>query len=105
MNKLDTIYFEAVMSASEEGTVSPESLRILADNARKFVIIDDTGEAVRFYERIFSLWRTLKEKQASLSPECHQAFRHALTEYADLLQKLQRKERLELINKEMATVI
>lgn len=105
MNKLDTIYFEAVMTASEEGSVSAESLKTLADNARKFVIIDEVAEAVRFYERILSLWRTLKENRNAVIPsESRRAFGSALNEYAQLLTKLDRTERLQLVQEETAAL-
>lgn len=95
MNKLDTVYYDAIASANE-GTVSAEALKVLGSNASKFALIDETGESVRFYERIFSIWKTIKaHPDASLSPDAKAVFKFALTEYDQLLTKLKRDERAQ----------
>jgi hypothetical protein len=100
MNKLDSLYYEAVVTAEEEGKVAPEAVRVLHENARKFAIIDEPGDAVRFYERLFSLWRTLCAKRSSsISAETSDSFKLALNEYIVLLEKLERHERAEAVRR------
>jgi hypothetical protein len=97
MNKLDSIYYEAVTRATEDGDIAPDAIKVLHDNARKFVIIDESGEAARFYERIFSLWRTLEPQHMKVSSQLKAQFATALAEYIELLQKLERHERIATV--------
>jgi hypothetical protein len=97
VNKLDTVYFEAIMVANEGGEISPQSIAVLAANARKFAIIEETAESARFYERIFQLWRTLKEQRAVISMETRNAFLAALNEYIAMLEHIGRSERAQMV--------
>jgi hypothetical protein len=97
MNKLDSIYYDAVTRATEDGVVPQDAVRTLQENARKFVAIDEPGEAARFYERIFSLWRTVAPQQMDLPAETKAQFATALAEYIDLLRDLGRHERLATV--------
>jgi hypothetical protein len=97
MNKLDSIYYEAVTRATEDGVVPLDALRTLQENARKFDLIDEPGEAARFYERIFSLWRTIAPKAASLPADLKAQFATALSDYIELLKKLDRHERIATV--------
>lgn len=97
MNKIDSLYYEAISRATEDGVIPPEALRALHENARKFVIIDEPGEAARFYERIFSLWRTVAGKKAAVSADLKVQVTGALAEYIELLSKLGRHERVATV--------
>jgi hypothetical protein len=91
MNKLDSIYYEAISVATECGAVSGEALKTLHENARKFTLIDEPGEAARYYERVFSLWKNAKRD--SLDSSVKARFADALAEYVELLRKMERHER------------
>lgn len=91
MNKLDSIYYEAVSLATECGAVSDDALKVLHENARKFTLIDEPGEAARYYERVFTLWRNAKRDE--LARNVRARFTAALAEYVELLRKLERHER------------
>jgi hypothetical protein len=95
MNKLDSVYYEAVTRATEDGVVPAEALKLLHDNARKFAIIDEPGESARFYERIFSLWRTIATQPVASDTKAQ--FAAALSEYIELLSKLGRHERVATV--------
>jgi hypothetical protein len=91
MNKLDSIYYEAVTVATECGAVSDEALKIVHENARKFTLIDEPGEAARYYERVFTLWRNARRD--TLDGKVKARFADALAEYVELLRKMERHER------------
>lgn len=91
MNKLDSVYYEAVTVATECGAVSDEALKTLHETARKFALIDEPGEAARYYERVFTLWRNARRDE--LSGGVKTRFADALAEYIELLRKLERHER------------
>lgn len=95
MNKIDSLYYEAISRATDDGVIQCDALRTLHENARKFVIIDEPGEAARFYERIFSLWRAVASRDVSADLKVQ--FTSALAEYIELLSKLGRHERVATV--------
>lgn len=80
-----------------------QAICTLHQNAAKFAIINEPGESVRFYERLFAIWRALTEFQqnnpqkAQSNSSSTTALRQALQEYITLLARLERHERAALI--------
>lgn len=101
MNKLDTMYFEALMNANEGNDISAEAIQVIASNARKFAIIDEPGESARNYERLFAIWRAVIGNGTQLSDESANLLKTALGEYIQLLEKLERHERVRTVRDTM----
>jgi len=98
MNKIDSLYYEAVTGASS-GQFDIGTIRTLYEQASKFSQIDEPGEAVRFYERILQILRTLAENGHGTAFGAHQTFcTSLLKEYKQLLVTLNRTERAAFVD-------
>ena len=93
MNKLDSIYFQAIATAAE-GQLEQDGLIELHKQALKFRTLEILEESARYYERLFQIWRTLKQSGAEPSLRSSSAlFKCVFSEYLNLLNDLQRRER------------
>lgn len=93
MNKLDSIYFQAITTASE-GSLEEEGLIQLHKQALKFRTLENYEEAARYYERLFQVWRTLNDSGAQRTMRAAAAlFKCVLTEYLNLLHEIGRSQR------------
>lgn len=93
MNKIDTLYFEAIMAAHEGAPVAHDAITAIAAQAAKFAAIGEPEEAARFYERLFQLRKALIEsKQTQYSTQLTE-LDPVLRDYIDLLATMGRDER------------
>lgn len=105
MNNIDSLYYGAIEMA-DAGQLDKQAIQACIAQARKFVVLQEDGDAVRYYERVLQLWRSFKESTDSpivvaMNKDQLLLIAGALSEYANLLQCLARNERMNFVKQEM----
>lgn len=95
-NDIDSLYFGAIEMA-RAGRIDGRASEALLTAARKFAALDLLEDSARFFERLYQILHTSLSNGYKPSLRQAEYFRLIIDEYGGLLLRLERHERLAVV--------